>query len=245
MIKPALRVSRPPGQSAMAAHPTRGEAAAASVPATSRWEHLYQFSIARRPAPLLGEALSLAGECTREPGLAIDLGAGAGRESRALFEQTAWQILAIDADPRAQHYFGQSFNRRLPARVRFESSCITQAKLPLGQADLVWAGSILPYLPPAAMGPMLARILDALRPGGLFAADFFGPLHTKGGLGAAGVITPDALAEQFSGFEMLKFTRSLDTSSFNPSATPEVDLIEVIVRKPSGPAPESAVEGTR
>src|SRR5579863_9222985 len=63
---------------------------------TFDWDRFYGFTQTSPPWPLLMRAAALA----PKHGRALDLGAGAGRDTRYLLEQ-GFQVTAVDAEPRA------------------------------------------------------------------------------------------------------------------------------------------------
>jgi len=130
---------------------------------TSDWGRFYNFTRASPPWPLLMRAASLA----PRQGRALDLGAGAGRDTRYLLEQ-GFRVTAVDADPRAVALL----------------SALPQARLSVVQSsfedfafaiyDLISAQFALPFIPRGRFADVFARLKAALAPGGVFAGQFFG-----------------------------------------------------------------------
>ena len=104
-----------------------------------------------------------------EPGFAVDLGAGGGRDTAELLRR-GWSVLAIDGEAegiaRLLALAGDS--PRLTTQVgRFED-----ADWPA--CDLVNASYALPFCPPEAFPALWRRIVETLRPGGRFSGQLFG-----------------------------------------------------------------------
>ena len=64
------------------------------------WPAYYRHSSGREPRPLFVKGMALAAEAGVEPGQAIEIGFGDGRETLALLE-TGWRVLAIDPGTRS------------------------------------------------------------------------------------------------------------------------------------------------
>lgn len=135
------------------------------------WHRYYHAVAGRPPRPTLLQALAAFEAEGRAPGLAIDLGAGTGRDSRELLRR-GWRVLAIDGEAAALETLAREAGRPdlLETRaVRFE------ALTALPRCRLVNASFSLPFCPPAAF-PGLWRILaEALEPGGRFCGHLLGP----------------------------------------------------------------------
>ncbi|WIM97022.1 methyltransferase domain-containing protein [Actinoplanes oblitus] len=113
----------------------------------------------------LRRALDLAG-----PGrdrTAVDLGCGAGRETRALLE-AGWRVHAYDSEPTMLSATDRTHPALTAHLLAFEQ--ITE----LPPADLIYAGYALPYQPRHSFDRLWTLIRAALRPAGLIAVDLFG-----------------------------------------------------------------------
>jgi membrane dipeptidase len=105
------------------------------------------------------------------PGVAVDLGAGTGRDTLELLRR-GWRVVAIDGEPEAVDKIVQLAGRdadRLDAVVgRYEST-------PWPECDLLNASYAIPFCPPDRFAEVWGRIVHSIRPGGRFAGQFFGP----------------------------------------------------------------------
>lgn len=103
-----------------------------------------------------------------QPGEALDVGAGAGRDTEHLLRE-GWKVTAVDASP-----FAATALRRLPRQRNLQ---VVQSAVqdfdPLAY-DLVNAQFVLPFVPGPQFEPTVARLRDSVRPGGVMAGTFFG-----------------------------------------------------------------------
>jgi trans-aconitate methyltransferase len=121
-----------------------------------------------RPRELLTSALAL----TDRPGLALDLGAGAGIESKAMLDQ-GWIVHALDSDRIALEQLSASVSSDVGSRLHTMPVDLTTVDA-LPRVDLIYSGYTLSWLPPAGFEHVLGLILASLRPDGLLAVNLFG-----------------------------------------------------------------------
>ncbi|WP_201776205.1 class I SAM-dependent methyltransferase [Streptacidiphilus melanogenes] len=145
------------------------------------WEPFYRATADSPVRPLCLEAIATAGDPHDGPAvdLAVDLGAGAGRETAALLD-AGWRVLALDGAPGA--------HLRIEAAVRparrdrltvVEQSFAALDRLP--DAGLIYAGYALPFQRREVFARTWSLIRDALRPGAILAVNLFGPRDTWAG----------------------------------------------------------------
>jgi membrane dipeptidase len=104
------------------------------------------------------------------PGLAVDLGAGTGRDTAELLRR-GWRVIAIDREREAIERLRDlagSGSGRLETHV----ASYTDVRWPV--CDLVNASYSLPLCPPAEFERLWRRIVDSLRPGGRFCGQLYG-----------------------------------------------------------------------
>ena len=122
---------------------------------------------------MLHATLHLLGQ-TPSPRLAVDLGCGAGVESLELLRQ-GWSVLAVDASRSAIEELRSAVPREHADRLK--TKIVRAESLRFPSADLVWAGASLPFVSPRSFPAVWRAIVASLKPGGIFAGDFFGPRH--------------------------------------------------------------------
>jgi SAM-dependent methyltransferase len=132
---------------------------------TANWGQFYGFTKDSPPWPLLMRAAALA----PSDGQALDLGAGAGRDTRYLLEQ-GFQVTAVDAEPGAAALLATlPQDHLLVAQSTFEDFPFAFATY-----DLISAQFALPFMPKERFATVFVRLKAALVPGGVFAGQFFG-----------------------------------------------------------------------
>ena len=127
------------------------------------WGRFYGFTKDSPPWPLLIRAAALA----PKGGRALDLGAGAGRDTRYLLEH-GFQVTAVDAEPGAA---------ALLATLPPDHLQVVQSSFEdfaFATYDLISAQFALPFMPRDRFATMFGRLKAALAPGGVFAGQFFG-----------------------------------------------------------------------
>ncbi|HMR30794.1 MAG TPA: methyltransferase domain-containing protein [Geminicoccaceae bacterium] len=120
-------------------------------------------------ATLLAALDAFAGE-GRPAGHALDLGCGIGRDTLPILGR-GWTVTAIDRDPEALAVLRRRAGDAAGLTVepgRFED-------LALPPCELVNASFALPLCPPSRFAGLWTRIGAALRPGGRFAGQLYGP----------------------------------------------------------------------
>jgi len=131
----------------------------------SRWKAFYEHA-GRDPH----ETLVQAADGFEKPGLAVDLGCGAGRDTVELLRR-GWRVIAIDGDAGGIELLRERVGAE--PRLQAEVMRIEDARWP--PVELVNAGFSLPFCERAAFPHVWDRIVGSLRPGGRFAGHLLGP----------------------------------------------------------------------
>jgi tellurite methyltransferase len=138
---------------------------AAGVALSDRWTRFYAAA-GDQPRETLLDALARFEAEERGSGLAVDLGAGTGRDTAELLRR-GWRVVAVDAHAEAAERL-----RGLGDRVEVIQARFDDADWP--EADLVNASYALPFCDPPAFERCWRRIRDRLAPGGRFCGQLFG-----------------------------------------------------------------------
>lgn len=128
----------------------------------------YQQTLGAPAHPSLLQALE---HWTGDPGLALDLGCGAGRDSLELLRR-GWRVQAIDEQARALAALKAQVCDADRPRLHTVQARFDDLRLPIAQ--LINASFALPFCAPPAFPGLWQRIENALDQGGLFAGHLFG-----------------------------------------------------------------------
>jgi tellurite methyltransferase len=131
------------------------------------WSAYYDAVADRPPRKTILTALA----AFKQPGIAIDLGCGDGRDTVEILRQN-WAILAIDKEPDA------IIRLRIRTHINIErlvTQVIDFEKLQLPQqVNLINASFSLPFCSPDLFPTLWNQIFNSLVPGGRFCGHLFG-----------------------------------------------------------------------
>jgi tellurite methyltransferase len=162
---------------------------------TFDWGRFYTLTQGSPPWPLLMRASSL----TPGKGQALDLGAGAGRDTRYLLEQ-GFEVTAVDSDPRSVALLSALPQTHLHVvQSSFE-------EFVFANYDLISAQFALPFIPRNRFAEVFMRLKTALSPSGVFVGQFFGVNDQWN--------TPDSNMTFLVRAEALDLIRDLETIEF-------------------------------
>jgi membrane dipeptidase len=160
------------------------------------------------------------------PGLAVDLGAGTGRDTAELLRR-GWRVVAIDGEQEAIDRLRERVDAdgsRLETRVaRFED-----AELPA--CDLVNSSFALPFCEPEHFDEVWRRIVAALPPGGRFAGQLFGERDDWAGTGVT-TLTRERVRELLAPFEVERLDEIDADGKTAVGAEKHWHLFHVVARK--------------
>jgi SAM-dependent methyltransferase len=133
----------------------------------TRWPIFYEKTRDRPPWPLVTEAAALA-----RGRRALDLGAGAGRDTRHLLEE-GFEVTAVDASPQLEAILAD-----LPHQDRLRVVVSRFEDFDFESYDLVNAAFALPFTSPEAFDRVFEALCRSLRPAGIFCGQLFGTEDT-------------------------------------------------------------------
>lgn len=124
------------------------------------------------PRPTLVSALRKFEQEGIEPGLAVDLGCGAGRDTAHLLKE-GWRVHAMDSDPYAESYLIKKIEATAQERLTYLQSTYSSFQPP-ENVRLVNASYALPFANPDTFPALMEKILGCIEKGGRFSGQFFG-----------------------------------------------------------------------
>lgn len=129
------------------------------------WSDFYSVTKDRSHWPIVERAEALAWN----KGRALDLGCGAGRDTRFLLAQ-GWHVTAVDREASSMAILAEMPQEKL----RAVQSSIEDFDFQPESYDLISAQFSLPFITRSRFDGAFARLKGALKPGGVFAGQFFG-----------------------------------------------------------------------
>ena len=158
--------------------------------------------------PILEKAVALFGH----EGYALDLGCGAGRDTRYLLAQR-WHVTSVDSNPNAIALLAELPQDRLQVvQSSFEDFVYGHEVY-----DLISAQFSLPFNPKASFNELFTRIKQAIKPGGYFTGQFFG-IYDEWNTPERNMtfLTREQADELLSDMEVVEFT---EEDKIGPTAT--------------------------
>lgn len=130
----------------------------------NRSSEYYKITKDKPPSPILIKAIELL----TKKDTALDLGCGAGRDTRYLAEQ-GFRVTAIDANAQTE-----SIVMQLPHQERITYQTARFEDFQLDQYDLVNAQWSLPFTDKENFDEVWKRVIGSINPGGIFTGQLFG-----------------------------------------------------------------------
>lgn len=192
------------------------------------WQEYYQAVAGRKPHELFTDALKRFDGFV---GTATDLGYGSGIETVELLSR-GWQVTAIDKNPEAIALLKQRIPKEYQANLQTQVASFEQAHLP--RSNFIWAGLSLPFCAPEHFDQVWANIVAALRAGGRFAGDLFGPRCTWATNPEMTFHAEPNVQELLRGLEVEYLNEAEGETQSATQGTIWGHRFRVIARKPSG-----------
>lgn len=192
----------------------------------ARFRVYHAAAAGRPPRATLLRALAAFGAENRA-GLAVDLGAGEGRDAVALL-QRGWSVLAIDSDATALARLRGRTEIPPGANLVTLHDSFVEAAWP--QADLVNASFALPLCPPERFAELWTRLRASLLPGGRFAGQLYGPRDSWAGRPGLTLQSRDAARALLAGWTVEMFEEE-ETDAVTPrGGTKHWHIFHVVAR---------------
>ncbi len=186
-----------------------------------RWGRYFDLA-GDDPRPTLLDAL----DRFDGPGLAVDLGAGTGRDTAELLRR-GWSVIAIDGEREAierLHALAGPPSPRLETRVaRFQ-----ETNWPV--CDLVNASFSLPFAAADGFESLWGRIVGSLRPGGRFCGQLFG-VHDEWAGSGLHVFTRTEVEQLLAPFEIERLDEVDEVGSTVVGTNKHWHLFNIVARK--------------
>jgi tellurite methyltransferase len=159
---------------------------------------------------------------------AVDLGCGAGRDTRELL-RAGWRVRAIDREPLAIERLEAVTEPDL--RSALDGVVADLATVDIPACDLVNASVSLPFLVHDAFWATWQRALEALPLGGRIAAMLFGDRDESAGDAAMTCPSPAEIRESLAGFEIEHWVDREEDSTMALGDPHHLHLVEVVARR--------------
>ena len=166
----------------------------------THWPDYYEVT-AERPSwnTTKTAADAFGGHPDAGPRFAVDLGCGAGRDTRELLRR-GWRVLATDMTREGPERLWELTPEADRDRLETEVSRLQDFEIPA--CDLVNANLILPFQPPADYEATWARVLAAIGVGGRFSGMLFGDRDDAADDPGMTCPAPDVIRGYLDGFEI-------------------------------------------
>lgn len=189
------------------------------------WSDFYRITGGRPPWPRLVRAVDLLGHT----GDSLDLGCGAGRDTRYLLER-GFVVTAVDREAASLATLAD-----LPAE---HLTCVQAAfeDFVFGHYDLVNAHFSLPFTAKERFTGVFARLKASLKPGGIFVGQFFGVNDTwNTPENIMTFFTREQAHEQLKGLDVLDLTEEDQDGTTADGTQKHWHVYHIIARHPTHP----------
>jgi tellurite methyltransferase len=202
----------------------------------THWPDYYEVTAERPSWTTTKTAAEAFGEHPADgPRFAVDLGCGAGRDTRELLRR-GWRVLATDMTPEGP----KTLWRLTPEgdRERLETEISTLQDFEIPACDLVNANLILPFQPADDYAATWARILAAIPVGGRFSGMLFGDKDQAADEPDMTCPSPEAIRGYLDGLEIEYWHEKEEDGQTALGDDHHFHLIEVVAVRRALPAGE-------
>jgi SAM-dependent methyltransferase len=192
------------------------------------WDSFYRITKDSPPWSLMIRAAEVA----RAKGQALDLGAGAGRDTRYLLAQ-GFQVTAVDAQADSVALLATLAPQGAPERLLVIKSTFEDFPFETSAYDLINAQFALPFVARDHFFAVFSRIKAGLTPGGVFAGQFFG-VHDEWNVTDTDMtfLTRAEAEDQVSDLETIEF-RELEEDGHVADGRPKHwHVFHILARRP-------------
>lgn len=194
-------------------------------PGTANEERWKRFIAATAGQPAWAELVRAAALFER-PGDALDVGAGAGRDTIHLLSR-GWRVTAVDSSPSALDALARIRSNRLTVVASTAQDFVPSTY------DLVNAQFSLPFIGRSDFDAAVARLRDAVRPGGAMCATFFGLRDAWNQPGSELAFSTRADIERFfSGWEIVELDEAEEDGNTADGSPKHWHVFHVTARRP-------------
>jgi len=206
---------------------------------SEHWERYYEVT-AERPAwgtvcraiELFAAEDAAAGPPAREAGaaprLAVDLGCGAGRDARQLL-RAGWRVIAVDREPEACTALEAHVEPETRPMLEIVTADIADFAIP--RCDLVNASVSLQFLAGEQYAETWQRIVDALEPGGRFAAMIYGDRDESASDPEYTMVPSERIKSDLGGFVIESWTEREEDTHLALGDPHHLHMIEFVARR--------------
>jgi tellurite methyltransferase len=160
------------------------------------WRTFHERTKETPPSVSLIEAVKIV----TEKNSALDIGAGALRDSKYMLEQRFQKVVAVDIEPATKEAAREINDDRLQVVI----SPFQEFNFPEHTFDLVNAQFSLPFIPPESFSEVFSKMEKSLKENGIFVGQLFGTNDSWNNNSKMTFHNLDQVQELFSGMKIIE-----------------------------------------